>query len=253
MLRIHALNCGSLEFERAMFFPGSAAGTRLAIPVSSYLVAHPKGRLLFDTGMHCNVAGDPVGCLGEAMAKMFKVRSRPGEDVLGQLALLGLKPDDVSYVVNSHFHFDHCGCNVFFQRAQFLVQRAEMEAARAPGGHYSTRDWDQPVDYRLIDGEHDVFGDGSVVLLPTPGHTPGHQSLRLRLDRATQFVLTADACYTREHLDKDVLPVAVRDAAEMRRSMALLRALRDRHGVTLLYGHDAEQWSQMRHAPAALA
>ena len=251
MLRIYALNCGSLEFERAMFFPGSAAGTRLTIPVSSYLIVHPQGRLLFDTGMHCNVASDPVGCLGERVAKLFQVRSRASEDLVSQLALLGLKPDDITCVVNSHFHFDHCGCNAFFPRAQFLVQRAEMEAARA--GHYDTRHWDHSLDYRLLDGEHDVFGDGSVVLLPTPGHTPGHQSLRLRLDRATQFVLAADACYTREHLDKDVLPVAVGDAAEMLRSMALLRALRDRHGVTLLYGHDSEQWKQIRNAPAAMA
>jgi glyoxylase-like metal-dependent hydrolase (beta-lactamase superfamily II) len=251
MLRIHALDCGSLEFERNLFFPDSAPGTRIAIPVSSFLVSHPQGRLLFDTGMHRDAATDPAGCLGKRLATIFGVRSRAGEDVVSQLALLGLEHDDVRHVVNSHFHFDHCGCNAFFPRAQFLVQRAEMDAARA--GQYDTRHWDHRLDYRVVDGEHDVFGDGSVVLLPTPGHTPGHQSLRLRLDRATQIVLAADACYTREHLDRDILPVAVSDAAEMRRSMALLRALRDRHGATLLYGHDAEQWTRMRHAPAALA
>lgn len=250
MLRIHALNCGSLEFERAMFFPGSAAGTRLAIPVSSYLVAHPKGRLLFDTGMHCNVAGDPVGCLGEAMAKMFKVRSRPGEDVLGQLALLGLKPDDVSYVVNSHFHFDHCGCNVFFQRAQFLVQRAEMEAARAPGGHYSTRDWDQPVDYRLIDGEHDVFGDGSVVCIPTYGHTPGHQSLKVRTEKG-EIVLTGDACYFCQTLRERRLPQRVFDRPQMLASLDRLEAL-EKGGAKLIFGHDPDFWKSVPQGPAPL-
>jgi glyoxylase-like metal-dependent hydrolase (beta-lactamase superfamily II) len=251
--RIYALSCGTLEFDRKLFFPDSAPGARLATPVSSYLVVHPRGRVLFDTGMHCNLPADPVGCLGERMAKLFNVRSRAGEDVIGQLALLGLRPDDITHVVNSHFHFDHCGCNAFFPRATFLVQRAEMAAARAPASNYSSRDWDHALQYRLLDGEHDVFGDGVVVLMPTPGHTAGHQSLRVRAGPGMEFVFAADACYTREHMDREVLPVAVWNAGEMTRSVALLRNLRERKGLTLLYGHDPGQWAEIPHAPAPLA
>jgi N-acyl homoserine lactone hydrolase len=245
MLRVYALSCGSLEFEKNLFFPASAAGQRIVAPVSSYLIVHPKGKLLFDTGVHCDALADPVARLGKRVASLFAIHSRADEGVVGQLAALGVKPDDIRYVVNSHFHFDHCGCNASFPQAAFLVQCAELAAARAEPKRYNAKDWDLPLDYRGCDGEHDVFGDGSVVLLPTPGHTAGHQSLWIRASGATQFLLAGDACYTREHLEKTILPANTYDAAQMTESMNKLRSLRDRQGVMLLYGHDAEQWNSL--------
>jgi N-acyl homoserine lactone hydrolase len=252
MLRVYALSCGSLEFEKNLFFPVHAAGERIVAPVSSYLIVHPKGKLLFDTGIHCDALADPVARLGRRVAALFAIRARAGEDAVGQLAALGIVPGEIRYVVNSHFHFDHCGCNASFPQAMFLVQRAELAIARAERNRYNAKDWDLPLEYREIDGEHDVFGDGTVVLLPTPGHTPGHQSLWIRPGGGTQFVLTADACYTREHLEKTILPSNTYDAARMTESMSRLRSLRDRQGVQLLYGHDAAQWQAMPHAPQPL-
>ena len=251
MLRVYALSCGSLEFDRSLFFPAEASGTPLVAPVESYLVVHPKGKLVFDTGISCDAFADPAARLGKRVASLFALRSRAGEDVVSQLATLGLKPDDIRYVVNSHFHFDHCGCNASFPRAQFLVQRAELAIARAERNRYNAKDWDHPLEYAEIDGEHDVFGDGSVVLLPTPGHTAGHQSLWIR-EGGRQFVLTGDACYTREHLERTILPSNAFDAGRMTESLALLRGMRDRKSVELLYGHDAAQWSALPHAPNPL-
>ncbi|MGH8765953.1 MAG: N-acyl homoserine lactonase family protein [Burkholderiales bacterium] len=242
MLKVFALSCGALEFDRSLFFPGEAPGTKLVAPVSSFLVVHARGKLIFDTGIHCDALADPAGRLGQRIAALFAIRSRKDEGVVGQLALLGLAPRDIDYVVNSHLHFDHCGCNSSFPRAVFLVQRAEIAMARAERKRYDPKDWDLPLEYREVDGEHDVFGDGSVVLLPTPGHTAGHQSLWIRPGAGAQFLMTADASYTREHLDKTILPGNSWDAPEMARSMDKLRGMRDRQGVTLLYGHDAEQW-----------
>jgi glyoxylase-like metal-dependent hydrolase (beta-lactamase superfamily II) len=108
------------------------------------------------------------------------------------------------------------------------------------------------ADYELVDGEHDVFGDGAVVLLPTFGHTPGPQSVRVRAGKGSEHVLTADACYTRENMDRDVLPTVLWDPEEMSRSLAALRNLRDRQGATVLYGHDAAQWETLRRAPEPL-
>ena len=252
MLRVYALSCGSLEFEKNLFFPANASGERIVAPVSSYLIVHPKGKLLFDTGIHCDAVADPVARLGKRVAALFAIRSRAGEDAVGQLAAMGIVPGEIRYVVNSHFHFDHCGCNASFRQATFLVQRAELTIARAERNRYNAKDWDHPLEYREIDGEHDVFGDGTVVLLPTPGHTPGHQSLWIRSGAGAQFVLTADACYTREHLEKTILPTNAFDAAQMTESMSNLRSLRDRQGVELLYGHDAAQWQAMPHAPRPL-
>lgn len=251
MPRIYALSCGSLEFDKSLFFPAETPGTPIAAPVASWLVVHPKGKLLFDTGISCDALADPAGRLGKRVASLFRIRSRAGEDAVSQLAALDIRPDEIRYVVNSHFHFDHCGCNASFPRAQFLVQRAELALARAEPKRYNAKDWDHPLDYRELDGEHDVFGDGTVVVLPTPGHTAGHQSLWIR-DGGRQFVLTSDACYTREHLEKTILPSNTFDAGRMTESLALLRGLRDRQGVELLYGHDAEQWRMLPRAPHPL-
>jgi len=251
MLRVYALSCGSLEFDRSLFFPAEAPGIRFVAPVSSYLVVHPKGKLVFDTGISCDALADPAGRLGKRVASLFAIRSGAAEDVVSQLAALAIRPDDIRYVVNSHFHFDHCGCNASFPRAQFLVQRAELAIARAERDRYNAKDWDHPLEYREVDGEHDVFGDGSVVLLPTPGHTAGHQSLWIRAGER-QFVLTADACYTREHLERTVLPSNTYDAGQMTLSLTMLRGLRERQGIELLYGHDAAQWDALPHAPRPL-
>src|SRR5439155_1517644 len=125
------------------------------------IVACRCGRLLFDTGVHCQARVDPVGRLGPERVKRLTVKSEAGDDVIPQLARLGLGPGDVRYVANSHLHFDHCGGNEFFPRATFLVQRPELEAARRPGfvPSYSPSpiDFDHPLDYRMLDGEHDVF------------------------------------------------------------------------------------------------
>ena len=206
--------------------------------------------------MHCQAITDPLGRLGEERAKRITIRSQVGDDVVRQLASLGLKPDDITYVANSHFHFDHCGGNEFFPQTTFLVQQHELEAARYPGGttgyNPSTLDFDHPLYYHAVDGDYDVFGDGKVVLIPTYGHTPGHQSLRVDVSKDTQMVFTADACYTQENLDRDVLPRILWNASDMSHSLANLRQMRDKQGATLFYGHDPAQWQRLRRVPDAL-
>lgn len=256
MVHIYALCGGYLELDRASMLADLAPGQPWTVPVTSYLVIHPRGRLLFDTGVHCQAITDPIGRLGVERAKRIALRSQVGDDVVSQLARLGLQPDAITHVVNSHWHFDHCGGNAFFPQATFLVQQREMAAARQPGGtpgySPSAIDFDLPLHYVPVDGEHDVFGDGTVVLLPTYGHTPGHQSLRVRAGKDTHMVFTADACYTKENMDRDVLPRVLWNAGEMAEALAMLRALRDKQGATIFYGHDPAQWQELRRAPEAL-
>ena len=256
MIRVFALPTGAIELDRASMVSDLAPGQPWTVPVLSFLVDHPRGRLLFDTGVHSQARVDPVGRLGAERVKRLTVKSAPGEDVVPQLATLGLGPDDVRYVANSHLHFDHCGGNEFFPRATFLVQRPELEAARTPGfvpGYNpSPIDFDHPLDYRMIEGEHDVFGDGTVLLIPTYGHTPGHQSLRVRAGKGQDVVCASDACYTRENMDRDVLPNILWNASVMRESLAALRKLRDRDGATMFYGHDPAQWAETPRAPASV-
>jgi glyoxylase-like metal-dependent hydrolase (beta-lactamase superfamily II) len=254
VINVYALCTGFIELDRASMVSDLAPGQPWTVPVMSFLVSHPKGKLLFDTGVHCQARLDPLSRLGPERIKRLTVKSREGEDVVPQLARLGLKPDDVRFVANSHLHFDHCGGNEFFPRATFLVQRAELEAARRPGfvPSYSPSplDFDHPLDYRMLDGEHDVFGDGTVVLLPTYGHTPGHQSLLVRAGKQAQIVCASDACYTRENMDRDVLPKILWNPSVMFESLKALRKLRDQAGATMFYGHDPAQWETIPKAPA---
>ncbi|MFN9773117.1 MAG: N-acyl homoserine lactonase family protein [Burkholderiales bacterium] len=250
---VRALSGGRLDAKRALFFADAPDDATISVPVACWLVEHPRGRLVFDTGLHPDTAADPRGRLGARRAGRFAVGSPPGDDALASLARLGLGADDVTHVVNSHLHFDHCGCNRCFRRARVLVQRAELDAMRAAraAGADDPGEWDDPArPPETGDGEHDVFGDGTVVAVPTPGHTPGHQSLRVRLGSGRVVVLVGDAIYTARHLDDDALPppAAVWHAPTMTDSMARLRAMRDRDGATLLYSHDDAQWRALAEA-----
>ena len=253
MIRVYALRTGYIELDRASMISDLPTGQPWTVPVLSFLVDHPRGRLLFDTGVHCQARVDPLLRLGPERIKRLTVTSKEGDDIVPQLARMGLTPGDVRYVANSHLHFDHCGGNEFLPQATFLVQRPELEAARTPGflpGYSpSPIDFEHPLDYQMIDGEHDVFGDGSVLLIPTYGHTPGHQSLVVRANRE-QVVVASDACYTRENMDRDVLPKIVWDQGVMRDSLASLRRLRDKAGATMFYGHDPDQWERRPLEPA---
>ena len=242
---LHALCCGRLTFARHLFFPGESPEPIMTVPVPSWLVAHRKGLLLFDTGIACGAADDPPKVLGEQVAKTFRLTGAADENLLDQLARHGLAPRDVTHVACSHLHFDHCGCNALFPHARILVQRAEHDSALDPANRYDRRLVEQPLDYQFLDSEHDVFGDGSAMLVPTPGHTAGHQSCIVRTARDRRFFLAADACYSQEHLERDVLPGTVWNADAMRASMDLLRNWRARSDIELMFGHDARQWERL--------
>jgi glyoxylase-like metal-dependent hydrolase (beta-lactamase superfamily II) len=245
------MTCGWLTGSAGGFLAGETGSLR--VPVPSFLIDHPRGKVLFDTGLHPDAGRDPEGRLGLA-ARYFTVELAPGEDVRGRLAALDVDVTEIRHLVTSHLHFDHTGGNVALPNATVIVQRAEWDAGRDPdavrANFYDPRDYDTGQDVRLVSGEHDVFGDGRVVCLPTHGHTPGHQSLRVRLDGG-EVVLTADACYLRRTLEELRLPAIVHDRDAMLASLRRLRALRDA-GARLVYGHDPDCWAGVPQAPAAL-
>jgi glyoxylase-like metal-dependent hydrolase (beta-lactamase superfamily II) len=188
-VRLYGMTCGWLTMPFHFFLPGAEGW--IAIPVPAYLVVHPKGSALFDTGLETALQSkDPHvrdAALGPA-AGFGLPTFEPGEDVAGRLRAFGVDPDRIDYLINSHLHIDHCGGNAAIRNARLLVQRREWEAGRTPEliaeNLYMPRHYDLGHDRLEVDGEHDLFGDGSVVLVPTYGHTPGHQSLRVKLRTA---------------------------------------------------------------------
>ena len=243
-MRLNAFTCGWLTGPTGLFLAGEHG--RLRLPVPAFLVEHPKGRVLFDTGLHPDVQRDARGRLG-VLADIFPAEYRPGEEIAAHLARVGVAADRIDAVVLSHLHFDHAGGLATLPNARVVVQRREWEAGHdadlAAALHFAPQDFDHGHDVRLVDGEHDLFGDGRVVCLPTHGHTPGHQSLRVRLDGG-DVVCTADACYLRRTLETGHLPPQPYDRDAMLASLGRLRALRDA-GARVVYGHDAEAWKDV--------
>lgn len=241
-MRIQALTCGWLTGPAGLFLDGATGALR--VPVPSLLIRHPRGTALFDTGLHPTLGTDPVARLG-ALGRLWTIELGPDEHIAGRLATHGVAPEGVDLVVVSHLHFDHAGGLALLPRATLVVQRREWEAAHdadiAARNYVDRADWDHGHACRLIDGEHDVFGDGRVVCVPTHGHTPGHQSLRVRLEDGRDVLFTADACYLRETLATRRLPPFGYDLTAMHAVLDRFAALAAA-GTQLVFGHDADQW-----------
>ncbi|MFD2232313.1 N-acyl homoserine lactonase family protein [Phaeospirillum tilakii] len=242
-LKIFAFSCGTMTAEFARVMDGGAGDVTMPIP--AFLIEHPKGRALFDTGPHPDCQRDPTARIGKEMASAYRLSFQPGEEISAHLEAIDRDPGKIDLLINSHFHFDHVGGNALIPNATLLVQRREWEASRDPDKAalhgYDPRDFDVGHKVRLIDGEYDVFGDGSVTCLPTPGHSPGHQSLRLKLANGT-VVLAADASFFRRTLRERRLPRYIDDRDSLLASLDRLQAL-EQGGARILFGHDPDCWN----------
>jgi glyoxylase-like metal-dependent hydrolase (beta-lactamase superfamily II) len=252
-MKMFAMTCGSITGRLKDMIEGEEGPVQLPIP--SYLIEHAKGTVLFDTGMHPQLQTDAAGRLGERVVRIFSFDTfRPGDEVSKRLEAIDRDPAKIHYIVNSHLHFDHCGGNQLIPNATVVVQRREWAAAQAPEIAAKVGIYRQDIDHGhkllLVDGEHDLFGDGRIVCLPTHGHTPGHQSLKVRLDTG-DIVLTGDACYFCRTLRERRLPRFVYDRDAMLASLDRLAAL-ERGGARIFVGHDPDFWKSVPQAPAAI-
>jgi glyoxylase-like metal-dependent hydrolase (beta-lactamase superfamily II) len=254
-LRLYALTCGWMTLPLGALLEGEAG--ELRIPVPCYLIEHPRrGRALFDAGLStvCQSSAHTAEYLGR-FASLLRIEFAAGEDVARRLEKLDVGASGIDYLINSHLHFDHAGGNALIPDARLVVQRREWQAAHEPdlieSVGYKPVDYDLGQDVLQIDGEHDLFGDGSAVLFPTYGHTPGHQSLRVRL-AGGEVVLAGDACYLRRSLAELHLPMGAHDRAAMRESLLRLRELQA-SGARIFYGHDPEFWRGVPQAPREIA
>jgi len=253
-VRLYGMTCGWLTMAFHFFLPGAQGW--IAIPVPAYLITHPKGTVLFDTGLETALQSKDAATRDAAFgpsAGYALPTFEDGEDIASRLRAHGVDPDRIDYVINSHLHLDHCGGNAAIPNARLVVQKREWEAGTVPElvqeNLYMPRQYDLGHDRLEVEGEHDLFGDGSVVLIPTHGHTPGHQSLRVKV-RYGEVLLAADACYLRETLDRMALPDAavVRSADAMRENYEFLKRA-EQEGALLIFGHDPDQWRNLNNGP----
>lgn len=246
-MKMHLLSGGRLRMRKAIYLPDADRRETIELPVSCALLRHPQGNVLFDTGCHPSLAENPEARWG-SLAQLVVPIMQPGDHVVAGLGEIGLTPEDIDVVVCSHLHPDHCGCNVFFQRATFLIHAQEIEAARAPKAEsagYLAAEWDHAMPTDIIVGERDLFGDGRIVLIPLPGHTPGTTGALVALERCGMFFLASDIVSLRATLDCDMAPRNTWNAATLAKSLAEVKRI-EAGGATILCGHDAVQWAGLR-------
>lgn len=234
---ITPLQCGTLTAGINMF---EADGTdeRLTIPVPSWLIQHGDDLVLIDTGMHADLRAP--GEYLDTVSMFFDVGLSEQQTVAGALAAVDVDAADIDVVVLSHLHFDHAGGLAQIPNARVVVQRAEWEAGEdsdmAAANSFVQSDYLLGHDVVTIDGEHDLFGDGAIKCVPTPGHTPGHQSVVVQL-ADEEIVLCGDCAYFERTLDGGSLPGFGHDLAQQADSITRLVAMRAA-GARLIPGHD---------------
>jgi N-acyl homoserine lactone hydrolase len=257
---------GRLAWRRALGL-GVGKEAWMPIPIQAFLVEHPgAGLVLIDTGLHPSVAVKPRENFGRVTLLAFRdLQMDAGQALPAQLRERALDPSAVKAVVMTHLHVDHASGISEFPGATFLVSRAEWHAAadQGPTHGYVRRQFDHAFDYRLLDFEataspvmsfsgfarsFDVFGDGSLRVVYTPGHTLGHMSVVLRTARG-EVLVAGDAMYLRRTLADTHLPYRTEDEHLFRRSLGEIRRYADETpGALIIPGHDWEAWQQLKAA-----
>jgi N-acyl homoserine lactone hydrolase len=243
-MKLFVLDCGRAHLpDMNHLTPDRNVGTPITIPLLAFLIDHPQGLVLFDTGVDTDAPGDPF------------LEAGPERRVDRQMERLGYRPDDVRYVILSHLHLDHIGCMPLFPRATFIVRRQELRAAWWPDPYERGYDFGSLLKTRELeylqpaDGESfDVFGDGALVCIDTKGHTEGHQSLVVTLPESGRVVLAGDAAQVLENLRESVPPGVCWSSQLAVEAIQKLRHL-EAQGALLILAHELSALATLKIAP----
>jgi len=254
--QLYRLDCGhSLANDESVWTPGENVGRDIEFSSTCWLIKHGSEWLLWDTGVPESSLNDPKGW--STLPKLIVYHL--DKSLTDQLAKIALKPGDIGRVAVSHTHGDHIGNMALFPNATILMQQAEYSWIHSPNGPndnvnqlmaLARKLLGKPKNLQLIDGDTDVFGDGSVMLLSTPGHTPGHQSLLVHLKASGFIILSGDVVHLQENFEKNIVPSLNTDKAQSIASMTRVRQLIAAYKATLFINHDKRQTDQLRLVPA---
>jgi N-acyl homoserine lactone hydrolase len=240
--KLYIINCGEgVSGDISRWSPGVNVGKPQDFSDNCYLIKHAQGWFLWDTGITDAIAAMPQG---QAPANPGATHWYRPKTLSGELEKLGVKPTDLKYVAVSHTHPDHIGNVELFPQTMLLVQKAEYEWPSPFGPRFKA---EHPVT--KLDGDHDVFGDGSVVILSTPGHTPGRQSLLVKLPKTGAVVLSGDAVHFRDNFDARRVPSMNTDPEKTLASMQKIADLMKKEHAQLWINHDKAQRDTLKLAP----
>lgn len=253
-LRLYVLDGGSIIIDAPEKFGltrEQVSNSNMSCPV--YLIVHPRGTLLFDTGLGDRYSGRPFNesLLGDPPSPLpLQSFVLVTKTVKSQLEAIGYPPSKINFLAMSHPHADHVGNANDFARSTFLVHKGDYDMMFGPNaqvnpGYAALKN----SETKIIEGDYDVFGDGTVVLLSTPGHTPGHQSLYVKLAKTGGVVLSGDVYHYPEDLKLDSMPDREKGPGITEESRKRLQAFLAKTGAQLWIGHDINFFSRQKHAP----
>jgi N-acyl homoserine lactone hydrolase len=252
-VRLYTLDCGQATFKDMGGFSdtGEYDGQSGEIAVPCFLIRHPKGDLIWDLGLGDHFAV-PTG--GSDVAP--GVHATVAVTLVAQLKALSLTPKDIHYIAFSHLHWDHTGNANEFPDSTWIMNSAELTASSVlpPPGGVLPDTWSnvKSAKNEIIDGDYDVFGDGSVMILRAPGHTPGHQVLKLKLAKSGTVILSGDLWHQRASFDFKRVPVFNTSRADTLASMARIDTLLKNTKGRLIVQHDLKDYQSLPKPPAFL-
>lgn len=223
----------------------------ITIPVGMWIIDHPNGVVIFDTGNNVAITSNCKAYWAEGLCDFLKPSQTRADTIDMQLKKLGFKVEDVKAVVSSHAHLDHAGNLKLFPNAIHVFQKAELYQGWWPEkfqgrdgkGPFVLADLEGTRNYNFLEleGDYDLYGDGSVKILSTPGHTLGHQSMKIKLASGKTLILAQDAIWMQENMDG--YPAGLNfSVQEYTKSVNRLKWMRDLEGATVYMGHDQDQY-----------
>ena len=249
--RVYILDCGTIAPMDPELFGVTAEEVNrpVAFVTPCYLVVHPKGTLIWDVGQvpDQDIPDDGTEVVQQRILKATR-RLAP------QLASLGYQPKDITYIAMSHYHADHTANANMFARSTWIVQQAEYDImfSDAPVGIRTPESYKDLKDAKRItlnNADHDVFGDGTVIIKTAPGHTPGHQMLFLRLLHFGPLLLAGDLYHVPEEKTLDRVPTFEFDGAMTRATRKKVDEFIRETGATMWIQHDPPTNAGLRKAP----
>ena len=254
--RLYRLDCGhSLANDESVWTPGENVGRSIEFSSTCWLIARGSAWVLWDTGVPQATLNDPKGW--STLPKLIVYHL--DKTITGQLAEIGLKTSDITYVAISHTHGDHIGNVGLFPNSTVLMQRAEYAWISSPDGTndnvnqlkaLARKLLGTPKQLKLLDGDTDLFRDGSVTLIFTPGHTPGSQSLLVHLKNSGFIILSGDVVHLEENFEKSIVPSLNTDKEASIASMDKVRRMIAAYPAKLFINHDKAQSDSLRLLPA---
>jgi glyoxylase-like metal-dependent hydrolase (beta-lactamase superfamily II) len=252
-LRLYVLDCGHATFKDMGGFSdtGEYDGKAGEIAVPCFLIRHPKGDLLWDAGL-----GDHYNYPKEGSDAAPGVHVTVPVTLLAQLRSLDLAPKNINFIAFSHLHWDHTGNANDFPDSVWIMNKMELAAALTlpPPGGVLPETWNvyKSAKNETIEGDYDVFGDGTVMILRAPGHTPGSQVLKLKLKKSGVVILSGDLYHLRTNRIFKRVPVFNADRADTLASMNRIEAIIKNTHARLIVQHDPRDFQALPKPPAYL-